>query len=165
MASKAHGHGHDDGAVHAHVSSAFFYGAIFAALLTLTVLTVGQSYIDLGRLNIAIVILIATMKASLVVTFFMHLRWDNKFNALVFISCIFFIGVFFAYTMNDTERRGEFDPDQNVGVLPKTGENAPGGYQGHAAEPAGSAAGSGHAPAPGTPAPGGAAPGAAPGHH
>jgi len=109
--TEAHGthdaHGaHDDGAVHAHVSSTLFYVAIFFALLVLTVTTVGQSYFDLGRLSIAIVILIATLKASLVVTFFMHLRWDSKFNALIFVSCIFFIGVFFSYTMNDTNRRG-----------------------------------------------------------
>jgi len=118
----------DDGAVHAHVSSTGFYIAVFAALICLTLLTVGQSYVDLGRLNLAVVVLIATTKAALVVSFFMHLRWDNKFNALIFLSCIFFIGVFFAYTMNDTNRRGELDSDQNVKVLPKTGEQAPGGF-------------------------------------
>lgn len=119
----------DDGAVHAHISSAPFYVAVFLALIALTILTVGQSYVDLGRLNLIVVILIATTKAALVVSFFMHLRYDNKFNALIFISCLFFIGVFFAYTLNDTERRGELDQDQNVKVLPKTGENAPGGFE------------------------------------
>ena len=120
-------HGHDDGAVNAHVSSSLFYIAVFVGLLILTGTTVGQSYVDLGKLNLAVVVLIASLKASLVVSFFMHLRWDNKFNALIFISTIFFIGVFFAYTMNDTERRGELDPDQNVRVWEKTGERAPGG--------------------------------------
>lgn len=118
----------EDGAVHTHISSAGFYTAIFMALIALTILTVGQSYVDLGRMNLVVVILIATTKASLVVSFFMHLRYDNKFNALVFLSCILFIGVFFAYTMNDTEHRGENDPDQNVHVLQKTGEAAPGGF-------------------------------------
>ncbi len=130
MASTSHaGHAHDEGAVHAHISSSFFYGLIFAALLGLTIATVGQSYLDLGKLNLIVVILIASIKASLVVSFFMHLRYDNKFNALVFISSILFIGVFFAYTMNDTERRGELDADQNVRVLPRSGEPAPGGMQ------------------------------------
>lgn len=131
--SPTHGHGHDEGAVHAHVSSTFFYIAIFAALICLTIATVGQSYVDLGKLNLAVVILIASLKASLVVAFFMHLRWDNKFNALMFVSAIFFIGVFFAYTMNDTERRGELDADQNVKVLPKNGQEAPGGFEPKAA--------------------------------
>jgi cytochrome c oxidase subunit IV len=128
-APTAHGHGHDDGAVHAHVSSTFFYIAVFSALICLTLATVGQSYVDLGKLNLLVVILIASLKASLVVAFFMHLRWDNKFNALIFVSALFFIGVFFTYTMNDTERRGELDADQNVRVLPKNGENAPGGFE------------------------------------
>jgi hypothetical protein len=35
--------------------------------------------------------------------------------------------VFFAYTTNDTERRGEIDLDQGVKVLPSTGVIAPGG--------------------------------------
>jgi cytochrome c oxidase subunit 4 len=130
MATETALHPHkDDGAVHAHISSAAFYAGVFLALIALTVLTVGQSYVDLGRFNLIAVILIATMKASLVVSFFMHLRYDNKFNALIFIVAVFFIGLFFAYTMNDTERRGEVDGDQNVHVLPKTGEVAPGGFQ------------------------------------
>ena len=152
----------EDGAVHAHISSAGFYTLIFMALICLTILTVGQSYVDLGRLNLIVVILIATTKASLVVSFFMHLRYDNKFNALIFISCIFFIGVFFAYTMNDTEHRGELDSDQNVKVLEKTGEAAPGGFVPHVADSAHAAGGEhGGAPAPS----GGAAPEHAPEHH
>jgi len=138
----------DDGAVHAHISSVPFYVAVFVGLLCLTIATVGQSYVDLGKANLIFVILIATMKASLVVTFFMHLKWDNKFNALIFLSTIFFIGVFFAYTLNDTDKRGELDPDQNVHVWEKTGEQAPGGMP--KAEPhAPAAAGGEHAPAPG----------------
>lgn len=153
--SVAHPH-KDDGAVHAHISSTAFYVTIFMALIGLTVLTVGQSYVDLGKLNLIVVILIATTKASLVVSFFMHLRYDNKFNALIFVSCLFFIGVFFAYTMNDTERRGEFDPDQNVKVLPSTGQEAPGGFVAPAAD---SAHGAATAPAAGHGA------GTAPAHH
>lgn len=129
MATQTPAHPHkDDGAVHAHISSTPFYVGVFLTLIVLTVITVGQSYVDLGRMNLVVVVLIATIKASLVVSFFMHLRYDNKFNALIFLSCLFFIGIFFAYTLNDTERRGEVDPDQNVKVLPKTGEQAPGGF-------------------------------------
>lgn len=129
MSSVAHAkteHGHDDGAVHAHISPVGFYVAIFLGLLLLTVATVGQSYVDLGELNIVFVIVIATLKASLVVTFFMHLKWDDKFHALMLIGSLFFIGIFFVYTMNDTNYRGELDPDQNVKIWQKTGELAPG---------------------------------------
>jgi cytochrome c oxidase subunit 4 len=155
MSSPDHAHAHDDGAVHAHVSSVPFYVAVFLGLLFLTGMTVGQSYVDLGKANLIFVILIATMKASLVVTFFMHLKWDNKFNALIFISTIFFIGIFFAYTLNDTDKRGELDPDQNVKVWARTGEEAPGGMvkqESHEATPAAHGAEGAPAPATGAPA-------------
>lgn len=150
MSSHTDAHGHaDDGAVHAHISSVPFYVAVFLGLLTLTGLTVGQSYVDLGKLNILLVIIIATMKASLVVTFFMHLKWDNKFNALIFLASVLFIGVFFAYTLNDTDKRGELDPDQNMKVWEKNGEHAPGGMPAKEPHAASSAGGDEHAPAPG----------------
>jgi len=158
----AHNAHHDDGAVHAHVSSVPFYVAVFLGLLMLTGATVGQSYIDLGKANLFFVILIATLKASLVVTFFMHLRWDNKFNALIFVSCIFFIGVFFAYTLNDTDRRGELDPDQNVRTWQKSGEEAPGGFDTKQVHPA---EGTDHAPASSGAAGTSAPPGASGAHH
>ena len=154
MSSGTDAHGHeqahaDDGAVHAHISSVPFYIAVFVGLLVLTLVTVGQSYVDLGKANLIFVILIATMKASLVVTFFMHLKWDNRFNALIFLSTIFFIGVFFAYTLNDTDKRGELDPDQNVHVWQKTGEEAPGGMAKKEPHTASSTHGTEQSPAPG----------------
>lgn len=122
-----HGHGADDGAVHAHIASTQFYVGIFLALVALTVLTVGLSYIHLGAANLAVAIVIASMKAALVVTFFMHLKYDNRFNALIFVCSLLFIGVFFAYTINDTEHRGRIDATQGSTILPSTGERAPGG--------------------------------------
>jgi cytochrome c oxidase subunit 4 len=150
MSTAQHGHS-DDGAVHAHVSSVPFYVAVFLGLLVLTGATVGQSYVDLGKANIILVIVIATLKASLVVTFFMHLKWDNKFNALVFLSTIFFIGVFFAYTLNDTDQRGALDPDQNVHVWQRTGEQAPGGMETKEPHAPSSAHGTDTSPPPGSP--------------
>jgi cytochrome c oxidase subunit 4 len=133
--AKAHGahddHGHaDDGMVHAHVSSIKFYVLILAALMVLTLLTVGVASIHLGKLNLAVAVVIASMKATLVVMFFMHLKYDNKFNATIFVSSLLFIGVFFAYTLNDTDRRGELDDAQGSQVLPSTGQVAPGGMRG-----------------------------------
>jgi len=131
MSDHNHEHGADDGMVHAHISSLGMYLAIFGALILLTLLTVGQSYVDLGRLNLVAVIGIATLKASLVVLFFMHLKYDNKFNGLMFVASLFFIGVFFAYTLNDVDHRGEFDElGQKTHQAPadKEAVAAPGGY-------------------------------------
>jgi cytochrome c oxidase subunit 4 len=142
-------------AVHAHISSTQFYVFILALLMSLTLLTVGVSYIHLGKLNLIVAVVIASIKATLVVLFFMHLKYDNKFNALILIVSLLFIGVFFAYTLNDTDHRAELDLEQGSKILPANGEEAPGGFAGHHAE----AAGAGHdAPAPGghdAPAPGG----------
>src|SRR6516164_3601385 len=93
--------------VHAHISPTKFYVFILGILMTLTLLTVGVSYIHLGKLNLIVAIVIASIKATLVVLFFMHLKYDNKFNALILIISLLFIGVFFAYTLNDTDRRAD----------------------------------------------------------
>ena len=126
--SADHAHVHDDGAVHSHISTVKFYLGIFATLIFFTLLTVGVSYVHLGPANLAVAIAISSTKAALVVLFFMHLRHDNKFNALIFVCSLLFIGVFFAYTMNDTSHRGEVDTNQGGTVLPATGKDAPGGF-------------------------------------
>lgn len=145
-------HAHDDGAVHVHVGSVPFYAAVFVGLLFLTALTVGQSYVDLGKLNLAAVVLIASLKATLVILFFMHIRHDHKFNGLMVVGCIAFIGVFFVYTFNDVGHRGEFDSDSSVWVNPRNGELAPGSMEPKKEEPAHAAAPAGE----GAPAAGGA---------
>jgi cytochrome c oxidase subunit IV len=126
-----HGHGHaDDGMVHSHISSVKFYVLILAGLMILTLLTVGVASIHLGKLNLAVAVIISSMKATLVVMFFMHLKYDNKFNATILVCSLLFIGIFFAYTLNDTDRRGELDDAQGSQVLPSTGVVAPGGMEG-----------------------------------
>jgi cytochrome c oxidase subunit 4 len=117
----------DDGAVHAHISPTKFYVQIFIALVCLTLLTIGVAYIHLGKLNLIVAILISTTKASLVVTFFMHLKYDSRFNALMFLGSLLFIGVFFAYTLNDTDHRGQVDSAQGTEIYSGNGKPAPGG--------------------------------------
>ena len=125
--SDADHHDVDDGQVHAHIGSLPGYVAIFFGLIMLTLLTVAVSNIHLGALNLVVAVVIASIKASFVVLFFMHLRYDSRFYAMILVVSVLFIGVFFAYTFNDTNHRGELDLDQGVKVLPSTGEVAPGG--------------------------------------
>ena len=129
-------HETDDGAVHAHVAPIKLYVGIFLVLIFFTIVTVGLSLVHLGPLNLAIAIVIATVKAALVVTFFMHLKDDNRFNALIFIGSLLFGGIFLAYTLNDTGRRGETDHMQGAYVNDATGEVAPGGAPIPVPEPA-----------------------------
>ena len=75
---------------------------VFAGLAALTVLTVAVSKFDFGEYNLVIALAIAVMKASLVVLFFMHLIWDKPFNAIVFVGCLVFVGLFIGLTLMDT---------------------------------------------------------------
>lgn len=72
------------------------------ALLVLTVITVVVAGIHLGEANIYVALGIAALKASLVMLFFMHLRWDRPFNAIVCIGSIGFVALFLALAMTDT---------------------------------------------------------------
>jgi len=127
-----HEHGHDDGGIHAHVSSAKLYWGVFFALIMFTVLTVAVASIHLGAANLAVAVIIASAKAALVCTFFMHLSHDNRFHALILVSTVMFIGVFFAYTINDTGHRGlesGVDPQSGARTYIGSGEAAPGSWE------------------------------------
>lgn len=73
------------------------------ALLLLTIFTVWTAkYVDLGEANIWLALAIALTKASLVVLYFMHLRWDSPFNAIVFICSVGFVLLFIGLAMADS---------------------------------------------------------------
>jgi cytochrome c oxidase subunit 4 len=76
--------------------------AVWVALLILTGLTTAVSYVDWGRANLLVAMTIATAKATLVVLFFMHLKYDHKFNALVLLTALLFITLFIALTLIDS---------------------------------------------------------------
>ena len=80
---------------------------VFGALVFLTILTVVTSRIDLGVLNIPVALLIAGAKATLVVLIFMALKWDNRMNLLILTLGLMFVMVFLAFTLLDTNFRGD----------------------------------------------------------
>jgi len=77
------------------------YLKIWISLLVLTVVTVSASYVEFGTFNILIAMLIATIKATLVGLFFMHLKYDNRVNQVVFASSFVFLFIFVALTLSD----------------------------------------------------------------
>lgn len=94
--SDSHGdHGH-------HAVSLELLIGVFVALLILTVATVGVTFVDLGPLNIIVAMGIATLKGTLVVLYFMHLRWDNPFNAFLFLTAITFVLIMIGFMIVDT---------------------------------------------------------------
>ncbi len=89
-----------------HATPLKIYLGTGAALLFLTAVTVAVSQINLGGLNVVVALGIATLKASLVVLFFMHLLYDKKIYLIVFLISVIFLGVFLILTMFDTMERG-----------------------------------------------------------
>jgi cytochrome c oxidase subunit 4 len=77
---------HDPNAGHAeeehHIVGPATYAIIFVALLIGTALTIGASYLDMGPWNPVIAIGIAVTKATLVVLFFMHIKYSSKLMKL-----------------------------------------------------------------------------------
>jgi cytochrome c oxidase subunit 4 len=93
-----------------HVLPHAMYIGVWAALIVLTVITVWVSYHDYGNMNIVVAMAVATVKASLVVLFFMHLKYDEPFNGLIFVGTLIFLGIFIVLTMADFQERGKVNP-------------------------------------------------------
>ena len=62
--------------------------AVLAVLLSLTALTVAASRVQLGGLNIWMTLLIASLKSSFVLLFFMHLKYEGRFIRTTFVVTI-----------------------------------------------------------------------------
>jgi len=98
----AHGHhGHHGHHGFAHPSPIWQLLAVFFALLALTVATVYQSTLDLGDMEIWASLAIATIKAALVILFFMHMIHDKPFNIIMFLGTLIFVALFLGFTLMD----------------------------------------------------------------
>ena len=99
------------------IALAFLFCAVvlvpWAALLFLTVVTVGASYIDFGQGNVVIALSIATVKAILVALFFMHLAHDRPVNGLIAVAGFIFLGLFLMFDLIDITTRRDPSP-QNL---------------------------------------------------
>ena len=117
MAHDATDH-HDDDHDHGlgHVVG---YGPLIGtavALIALTVITVAVHAVDAGELNVPIALTIAGVKATLVCLYFMHLRWDRPFNALVLVGSIAFAVLLMIFTTMDS---GQYSPQIVAGNPPQ----------------------------------------------
>src|SRR6516162_4671695 len=85
-----------------HITSEATYYIIFAALIGLTLLTVGLSFIHLGEtMHLIVGLTIATTKAVLVVLFFMHLLYSTRLSWVMFLSGLFWLGILLVLTLAD----------------------------------------------------------------
>ncbi len=82
------------------------YVAIYVTLMFLTGLTTFVAFFDLGLANPVVALTIAILKASLVVLFFMHMRWNSRLTMIVGGSALFWLGIMLVLTLSDYLTRG-----------------------------------------------------------
>jgi len=91
-----------------HIVKPGTYLAIITTLLALTGLTVTAAYINLGRFNIVVALVIATIKATLVVLFFMHAKYSPRRTQLVIFAGIFWLAILLFMTLSDYVSRVDY---------------------------------------------------------
>jgi cytochrome c oxidase subunit 4 len=89
-----------------HVVPVRIYLLVFCSLLVLTATTVGVAFVDLGVFNNVVALGIAGLKATLVILFFMHVRYSSRLTALVLVSGVLWLGIFVGLTLVDYATRG-----------------------------------------------------------
>lgn len=125
----AHHDDHDDHHGISHVASTKVLLGTGGSLLVLTIITVLATKVDFGpSINLAIAMFIAVIKATLVVLFFMHLKYDKVFHSVIFVSAILAAALFVGFTLMDSgqyQHTNIWNPDKPpaapVGPRPVSG--------------------------------------------
>ena len=89
-----------------HIVSRKIYFVIFGALLVLTAATVMVANYDLGRWNAVAALTIAVFKATLVVLYFMHVRYSSRLTWVFVCAGFFWLAIMVALTLADFMTRG-----------------------------------------------------------
>ena len=93
-----------------HGNSAATYKKVLGALIALTVITVLAAGVNFGAGNVVIALGIASIKASLVALFFMHLRHDKPISAVIFVTGLAMLAIFLVFCIVDTGARDRVRP-------------------------------------------------------
>ena len=98
----SHEHHADDHGL-SHTASVKVLLSTGGALMVLTVITVLATKIDLGgNINLALAMAIAAIKATLVVLFFMHLKYDKVFHSVLFLGGVLAAALFVGFALMDS---------------------------------------------------------------
>ena len=90
-----------------HIVSVRVYITIFLVLLVGTALTVLAAFMDFRwKFNTIIALTIATVKATFVVLYFMHVRYSSRLICVIVASALFWMAILFAFTFSDYLTRG-----------------------------------------------------------
>jgi len=89
-----------------HVSPISLYVTIFLALMVLTAVTVGAAFVNLGQFNFLVAMVIAVFKASLVVWYFMHVKYQSRLTKLTVATGLFFLAILLGLMLVDYGSKG-----------------------------------------------------------
>jgi cytochrome c oxidase subunit IV len=125
-----------------HIMPKKIYFIIFAALLVGTAVTVQAAFVDLGPLNTVVALAIAVVKATLVVLFFMHVKYSSRLTKLVVAGGLVWLVILFGLTMEDYLSRkwiphpGSWETPAGLGTEPTATHMTPTADSSHTADPA-----------------------------
>ena len=115
MADLTRGEHSDEGHGVGHIVPLRILLGVFGGLVVLTWVTVAATWVDLGAGNLWLAMAIATLKATMVALFFMHLRWDRPINAIIFFAALLFVTLFVGMLLADTS---SYLPEMIPGYAP-----------------------------------------------
>lgn len=91
-----------------HIVPIKIYLGVFVALLVLMAATVGAAYVDLGIFSNVVALLIAMAKTSLIMLYFMHLRYSSRLTQVFAAVGFLFFALLVVGTLHDYFTRGDF---------------------------------------------------------
>ncbi|PLX86794.1 MAG: cytochrome-c oxidase [Desulfuromonas sp.] len=86
---------------HAHIVPYRTFFTVWAALLLLTGVTIGVAQYNLGPLNIWVALGIASLKAGLVIAWFMHMKYEHWLFKLSLMTALAILAIFIGFTFFD----------------------------------------------------------------
>ena len=89
-----------------HIAPKSLYYGVFLALMAGTGLTIAAAFVDMGPYNNVVMLAIACAKATLVILFFMHVRWSTRVTWVVVMAGFFWLLILFGLGMSDYLSRG-----------------------------------------------------------
>jgi cytochrome c oxidase subunit 4 len=108
------------GSATAHVSPISLYVTIFMALMVLTGVTVAAAYVNLGQFNFLVAMIIAGFKASLVIWYFMHVKYQSSLTKLTVATGLFFLAILLGMMLIDYSSKGfvpMLPPTDSMGII------------------------------------------------
>ncbi len=101
MAHDPHNSHESEGSLHEHIVSPKIYVGVFLFLMVMTALTVLAASVELHWANPVVALVIATMKATAVILFFMHIKYSTRMTQAVILSTLFFLFLLLGLTLTD----------------------------------------------------------------